>query len=291
VADEVWCLENLDGPGPKFFQDFGKKVPPAQWSSGATKQGVYSMTPDGEVLGAHFGRHDKERTIALLTEALKKWNETTVGKGLQPQPIPRRAKSLWADGVPVRAGGIAGANAALILQVNSRDLPRADGKFAGPGEYRTAWNQNWLDFTAEEVAGFLPKGGVRTEVPAALFRRIARDMLVDNVRGQTGSWPDSAIRKAVLTSEPVSTQGDLLTLRLEGEFRGQEESRSYECKLHGKAIYNTRTKKFTLFELVAAGVRTGGVGYANFRTSGEGASALGISFIIEGQYDPSEAKE
>jgi hypothetical protein len=285
VADEVWGLEHLDAPGPKFFQAFGKKLPPEQWPPGSTKQGVYSMTPDGEVLGAHFGRHGKEQTIALLTEALKTWNEIAAKKGLNPRPIPGRAK--WAaQGVPHRAGGMAGANAALTLQVNSRDLPRADGKFAGPGEYRTAWNQNWLDFTAQETAGFLPKDGAKTPVPAALFGRIARDMLVDNVRGQTGSWPDSAIREAVLTTEPVTTQGDLLTLRFEGEFRGEEPGRSYACKLHGKAVYNIRTQKFTLFELAAAGTRTGGVGQANFRTHGEGASALGISFIIAGQYDP-----
>ena len=282
----MWGLEHLDAPGPKFFQAFGKRLPPAQWPDGSTKQGVYSMTADGEVLGAHFGRHGKEQTVALLTEALKTWNELAAKKGLKPQAIPGRAKSRFAaHGVPARAGGTAGANAVLTLQVNSRDLPRADGKFAGPPEYRTAWNQNWLDFTAPEAAGFLPKDGARTHVPAALFGRIAREMLVDNVRGQTGSWPDAAIRKAVLTTETVSTQGDLMTLRFEGEFHGEEPGRSFACKLHGKAVYNTRTQRFTLFELAAAGTRTGGVGQANFRTHGEGASALGISFIIAGQYD------
>jgi hypothetical protein len=284
VADEVWCLEHLEDKGPRFFQAFGKKVPKDRWYAEGTKQGVYSMTADGEYLGAHPGRHDKEQTIALLTDALERWEKVVKEKGLQPQPIPRRAGRLWdRTGVVPRAGGIAGAGAAMILQVNSRDLPRADGRYAGPGEYRTAWNQNWLDFTPEEIAGFLPKNGARTEVPPSLFRRMAREALIDNVRGQAGSWGESAIRKAMLTTEPVSTQGDLQTVRFEGEFRAEEPRKSYDGKLRGKAVYDARKKAFTSFELVAVGVRTGGTGLANFRTEGEGDSGLGVSFILEGQ--------
>jgi hypothetical protein len=285
VADEVWCLEHLDGPGPRFFQDFGKKVPRDHWYAEGTKQGVYAMTADGDYLGAHPGRHSKEQTIALLSGALERWEKLAKEKGLHPQPIPRRSKRTWeGEGVAARAGGNAGANAALILQVNSRDLPRADGKFAGPGEYRNAWNQNWLDFTPEQLAGFLPKNGARTEVPAALFHRLACAALIDNVRGQTGTWPETAVRKAVFKAEPVSTEGDVQTIRFEGEFRAEETSRSYDGKLHGRAVYDAKKKAFTLFELVAVGVRTGGTGAANFRTAGEGDSGLGVSFILEGQY-------
>lgn len=284
VADEVWGLEHLDGAGPKFFQDFGKRVPLDKWFTAGTKQGVYAMAPDGEYLGAHPARHNKEQTVELLTRSLERWEQIVKEKGLHPQPIPRLAKRLWeGEGVASRAGGSLGAGAALILQVNSRDLPRAD-KFTGPLEYRKAWNQHWLDFTAQDVAGFLPKNGAKTEVPSALFRRLAREALIDNVRGQAGSWPEASIQKATLTTEPVSTQGDAMTIRFEGVFRAVEPSKSYDGKLYGRAVYDTRKKVFTLFELAAAGVRTGGTGQANFRTVGEGDTALGVSFILEGQY-------
>jgi hypothetical protein len=292
VADEVWGLEHLGGPGPQFFREYGKKVPPDQWIPGSTKQGIYSMTADGDYLGAHFARHSKEETIALLTQALERWGQIVREKGLEPRPIPRRAKRLWeGEGVTARAGGSAGAGAALILQVNSRDLPRADGKFAGPGEYRNAWNQNWLDFTPQEMAGFLPKNGTRTEVPSALFHRMAREALIDNVRGQTAAWPEAAIRKATLTTEPVSTEGDSSTIRFEGEFRAEEPGRSFDGKLRGNAVYDTRKNRFSFFELVAVGVRTGGTGHANFRTVGEGDSALGVSFILERQGESAEEKK
>jgi len=292
VADEVWGLEHLDGPGPKFFQEFGKKVPRDQWWIGATKQGVYSMTPDGEYLGAHSGRHSKEQTMALLSGALERWEKMAKEKGFQPQPIPRRGKRVWeGEGVTARAGGVRGGGAALILQVNSRDLPKADGKFAGPGEYRNYWNQNWMDFSSEEVAAFLPRNGARTEVPSGLFRRLACTSLIDNVRGQAGGWPETAVRKATLMTEPVSTQGDAWTVRFDGEFRAEEPGRSYDGKLQGRAVYDTKKKAFTLFELVAVGIRTGGTGQANFRTVGEGDSALGISFILEGQYETPKTKD
>jgi hypothetical protein len=287
VADEVWGLEHLDGKGPRFFQEYGKKVPSDKWFLAGTKQGVYSMTADGDYLSAHPARHSKEQTVEMLTRALERWEKIVKEKGLQPQPIPRRAKRLWeGEGVASRAGGNVGGRAALILQVNSRDLPRADGKFAGPGEYRNAWNQNWLDFTAQDVAGFLPKDGKRTEVPSALFHRLACNALIDNVRGQTGTWSEESIRKASFVVEPVSTQGDAQTIRFEGEFRAQLPDRSFDGKLRGRAVYDARKNAFTLFELVAVGVRTGGTGHANFRTVGEGDSGLGVSFILEGQYDP-----
>jgi hypothetical protein len=286
VADEVWGLEHLDGKGPKFFQEFGKKVPLDQWFVAGTKQGIYSMTADGDYLGAHAARHNKEQTISMLSAALEQWEKTVKEKGLQPQPIPRRAGKLWErEGVASRAGGSIGAGASLILQVNSRDLPRADGKFAGPGEYKTAWNQNWLDFSGQDAAGFLPKNGARTEVPAALFRRLARESLIDNVRGQAGGWPETAVRKAALWTEPISTKGDQTTVRFDGEFRAELPDRSYDGKLRGKAVYDARKNAFIFFELLAVGVRTGGTGSANFRTVGEGDSGLGVSFILEGQYD------
>ncbi len=290
VADEVWGLEHLDGKGPKFFQEYGKKVPLDQWFVAGTKQGVYSMTADGDYLGAHAARHNKEQTITMLTRSLERWEQIVKEKGLQPKPIPRAGRLWEREGVASRAGGNAGASAALILQVNSRDLPRADGKFAGPPEYRNAWNQHWLDFTAADIAGFLPKNGARSEVPAPLFRRLAREALIDNVRGQTGGWPETAVRKASLWTEPVSAEGDLATVRFDGEFRAEMPDRSYDGKLRGKAVYDAKKKAFTFFELVAVGVRTGGTGHANFRTVGEGDTGLGVSFILEGQYGGGSAR-
>jgi hypothetical protein len=284
VADEVWSLEHSGDASSKFFMEYGKKVPPDQWPAG-TKQGVYCMTPEGDNLAAHFARHNREQTIALLKAALQKWDAIVAQRGLQPQPIPKRSNGLWnQEGVARRAGGTGGSRPGLVLQVNSRDLPREDGEFAGPPEYRKAWNQQWLEFSPEDAAGFLPRGAAATVVPEALFRRMARETLIDNVRGQAATWTEAGIKKAALVTQEISSTPETQVMRFEGEFAAEEGGRTYAGKLYGRATYDRKANRFVLFELVSAGVRSGGTGSANFRMAGEGPTALGVSFIIEGQY-------
>jgi hypothetical protein len=288
VADEVWSLEHSGDASSKFFMEYGKKVPPDQWPAATTKQGVYCMTPQGDYLAAHFARHNREQTIALLKSALQKWDTVVAERRFRPQPIPKRANGLWnQEGVARRAGGTGASRPGLVLQVNSRDLPREDGEFAGPPEYRKAWNQQWLEFTSEEAAAFLPRGRGATSVPEALFRRMARETLIDNVRGQAATWTEAGIKKASLLTEEISSTPATQMIRFEGEFAAEEGGRTYTGKLYGQATYDRKANRFVLFELVSAGVRTGGTGSANFRMAGEGPTALGVSFMIEGQYESS----
>jgi hypothetical protein len=288
VADEVWLLDHQDTPGAKFFRDYTKHVPAELGFAPTTKQGVYAMTPDGEYLGGHFGRHSRADTLAMLKESLLKWNELAQKKALKPKPIPGRAPNrTWGvDGLPSSAGGQAGAKAGLILQVYTRDLPGASEKTPGIGEYKDFWNENWIDFSPDELLGFVPKGGAKGAVPDALIRRMGRECLIDNVRGQVASWAEGEIKKASLQTEVVSAKEGLLTLRFQGEFTAEAGPRGYDCTLHGKAVFDSRARQFRLFELVAAGIRKGPTN--NFRLPGEPASPQGVAFIIEGQYDTKE---
>ena len=285
VADEVWLLDHLDTPGAKFFREYVKRVPPQLGFGSTTKQGVYVMTPDGDFLGGHFARHGKSETLALLKESLGRWNEIVREKGLKPKPIPVvPTNHTWgAEGLPYSAGGKDGPKGALILQVYSRDLPGPVEKPAAGGVYQNAWNENWIDFTAQEMAGFLPKGGPKGEVPEPLFRRMARACLIDNVRGQTAQWEEAQIRKASLTSEVVSAKDGLTTVRLHGEFAAEAGPRGYSGTLHGRAVFDTKAGRFKTFELVATGIRKGGTS-ANFRGN-DPPSTIGHAFVIEGQYD------
>jgi hypothetical protein len=264
VADEVFTLEHVDSPGSRLFLKHGRQLPPEKWNPGGTKQGVYCMTPDGDPLAAHPARHDKETTIALLNQALAKWRE----KGLSPKPIPKAipfAEALAKPGV-------------FALKVNTRDLPLG-GAHPGLGGYSKAWNQNWIELTSGEAVAFLPPSTGRSEVPDTLVRKLFREALIDNVRGQSGPWSEASVSTARLSRETVGTAGTLVTVRLEGEFAAREPSRSFQAKLYGKAVYDTGAKRFTSFELVAAGVRTGGAG-ADFRAD-EDPSALGVCLSIE----------
>lgn len=289
-ADEVWQLDHLDDEGSKFFREFFKKVPTAVWTGGreTTKQGTYIMTSEGDFLAGHFGRCNEAQTLALMKAALKKWNEIVAQRGLKPKPVPARngAKTWDLGGVAAKAGGKLGEQAALILQVNSRDLPGSTVN----KEYAYAWNQTWLELNADEARSFLPKDGGKGSVPESVLRKLARDSLVDNVRGQTDRWSDEQIKKLSLSTETVSVKGPLVTLRMAGEFDLDAGARGYTGKLHGQAVFDTAANMFRRFELSACGMRRGATRF-NFRFQ-EGPSPLGLCFTIEGQYDqplPAEA--
>lgn len=280
VGDEVWFLDNSDTPGSRLWKTFVKSAAGKVDFGGTTKQGVYAMTPDGEFLAGHFARHEKGDTLKLLRDAWKRWNEIAAKNNWKAQPIPPKpANRTWGpDGLARNAGGGAGAKAALILQVVVRDLPFKGERQPGPAAYKGAFNQTWLDLTAGEVQDLLPKGGARTAVPEALFRRLARDSLLDFVRGQTEPWPDAAIKTAKLFVEPAPGG-----LRYTGEFKAEEGGRGFDAKLHGKAVWDPGASRFRMFELLAVGTRRGST-RLNFRFQ-EPPSPLGVALFIEDQYD------
>jgi len=288
VADEVWTLDHIDSPGGRFFKEYVGNAAGSIPFGSSTKQGVYVMTPDGEYLGGHFARHGKAETIALLKEALQKWNEMVAKKALKPKPIPpRQVTRTWGqEGLVATAGGDAGRKSALLLEVFVRDLPYKGERQPGPAQYRGWVNQTWMDFTSEEALALLPKNGAKTPIPDALVRKFAREALFDFVRGQSGGWADAAIRKLALTVEPAGGKDGAAVLRYQGEFEFGDASRGYDGKLYGTAVVDPRTGRFKMFELAAAGMRRGRT--ENFRGN-DPPSPLGIAFVIEGQYEKSSA--
>jgi hypothetical protein len=285
VGDEVWLLDNQESPGGKLFKEYVRNAAGKVGFGATTKQGVYAMTPDGEFLAGHFAAHNKAATMQLLRDALKLWNETAAKKNLKAKPIPVKLQNrTWTNGLERTAGGDVGAKAGLILQVLVRDLPFKGEEKPGPAAYQGAYNQTWVDLSVQEMQDLLPKGGAKSVVPEALFRKIARESLLDFVRGQTDPWPDGAIRKAVLTVEPIGNGA----VRYQGEFQAQEGRRSFDAKLHGKAVFDSGAGRFRSFELVAAGMRSGSTA-TNFRFQ-EPPSPLGVAFIIEDQYDKTKPK-
>jgi hypothetical protein len=138
--------------------------------------------------------------------------------------------------------------------------------------------------------------GQKRDVPAVLAQRIARTVLVDNVRGQTLAYGEADVQKARLTSEVLGVQGDVVTLRLEGETRTAGESswsrrrdgeanvsttqkRGQEMRLLGKATYDRKAQRFTAFEMVAVGTRFGSTQY-NGRRDDLDPNPIGSAFTL-----------
>ena len=299
MADEVWFLQNGQGPGGKLFLEFGKQVPAAEWHTDGTgtKQGVYALTADGSYLGAKFVGTNKDDVLKLLRGALEKWNGIVREKNLKPKPIPQRdSKVAFPPRDPAKVTNGMPTDPWLLLQVNQRDLPRP-GEGATPVHFEAkfarewwknwtqwAWNQNWAALTKDEALALVPRNGPKVEVPEKVVHKLTREYLVDNVRGQRPGWSQKGIQKALLSSEVLKSSGDLATLRLEGAFKAEEDGAGYDCKLYGQAVFSLSQQKFVRFELVATGMRWG-TGTFNFRKDDAAPAPMGVSFIIENQYD------
>jgi hypothetical protein len=286
VADEVHRLQRGQDAECNLFQKVaeqghygGRKYPTD------TRQGTYTATPSG-ILLASVNTNDPRRMEQMLKSALEKWKtipreERILKESPENQPTNRTERFYPQGG--------------LVLKVISRDLPRENVK----ADWRAnAWNQDFAWFKKEEARQFLPEQPKRNEtytVPASFVQRLARSHFVDNVRGQTSSYPENAVEKAVMNATVQRVQGQVVTLKLQGEtrtvlkgtwpVRGYEDmtkptpqERGMELSLLGSAKYDLKLERFVEFELLAVGKRWGGTQY-NGR--GDDLASAPIGFVMQ----------
>ena len=227
-----------------------------------------------------------------LRQAIAKWEKLEAEKRPLAEQPPLVAANLDRADRHYPAGG-------LVLRVHTRDLPREE-----PQEDRWAnsWNQDYAWFKKEEARQWLPEtmeSGKSHEVPGLLVERLVRMHFLDNVRGQTTHFPVSAVKQAQLTSRVESVEGDVVTLRLEGQTRAEEEGRwslggrrrggdqrepqkrGMDLKLLGHAKFDRSSGRFTTFELVAIGQRWGATRY-NVRSRDLEPSPYGVLVTLAG---------
>ncbi len=284
VVAEVWTLATGKSPASEWFHKAGGPT------AGGAAHGLYCFTPDAKGLGFVFISRPKEPCLKLLQDALKKW-------AVAPKPLPAvKSKETWPE---------LAAKPGLLLIAHSRDLPRGAVQHPGKSpEEQGAWNHLFLALDEKEMAGFLPQGGPKAEVPVELVKKIAKRHLGDFARGNNGGFrtPD-AFKKVSLVTETVSIKEPLVTVKLTGDISLEEGSEKYDAKTHGtqlaitgdhridqeglygfdgkfygKAVYNTAAKRFVHFELVAVGTRKGLRDKDDYQPA-----PIGYTFTIEGQ--------
>jgi hypothetical protein len=288
AADEVFRLQGGKDPECRLFQKFAE-LGHYGGTPGTTRQGTYATTPSGVFLGS-INSNDPARVAEMLRKALAKWK--TVSREARLQPTDPE-KQLADINRPERFYPEDG----LVLYVTSRDLPRPVGaqppgkdfrKISGLGGVNEqAWNQDYAWFTKSEAKQFLslkPRVGQKQDVPLPVIHRIACAHLVDNVRGQTAPFDESQVKKARLTAEVTAVDGDIVSLRLEGETLTADDGarkRGLAMRLLGKATYDMKNELFVKFEMVAVGSRWGGT-QNNFRRGDLGEEPIGLLFTLAG---------
>jgi hypothetical protein len=115
-----------------------------------------------------------------------------------------------------------------------------------------------------------------------LLHRIACAHLIDNVRGQTSPFQENQVKKARLYTEVTKVEGDVVSLRLEGETRTEMEGRrehGLDMRLLGNATFDLAQGRFLTFELVAFGSRWGST-QLNGRRGDTDLAPIGILFTL-----------
>jgi hypothetical protein len=283
AADEVYRMQNLEtgtDPECRLFQKFAE-LGHYGGRPGTTRQGTYAATPSGLLL-ASINSNDPRRIEDMMQRALAKWQTLTKGQRLlQSDPTKETAEIKRPERFYPEDG--------LVLYVTSRDLPRAMQKPqpVKPDWRDTAWNQDYAWFTKGEARKFLPESprvGSKQELPRPVVYRFACAHLVDNVRGQTSPFEEKQVKKARLTAEVMAVDGKVVTLRLEGETKTEDDSirkHGLDVLLLGKATYDLGTERFLKFEMVAIGNRWGGT-QNNSRRGDLDEAPIGIVFTLAG---------
>ena len=233
------------------------------------------MTPDGEYLSGVFAGRLKEHAKRVLEEGWDRWRVLAQRRGYRPKKLPREPFDV-ALGDLIQPGG-------LKLEVAVRDLPRGDDSKPGHMEWhRHAYNLNWLDLTMDEAEEFVTASDQKQRVPSAVLEKLALRTLKDSVRGQCKNWEQGALREGELFSECIKREPHSLTMRLTGFANLEQSGRAYSCRLHGLATYHSEHKRFTNFEIVAVGQRSG-TAKANFRQDDPGPAPMGVALVMHGQ--------
>jgi hypothetical protein len=257
-----------------------------------TRQGIYAFAPSGRFL-ASINTRSAAAVHKMLDRALRAWQElpeaeraaSDVQLGAETAARIKRLERWYPqDG--------------LVLRAISRDLPRS-GPDSRPADWRRdAWNIDFAWFRKDEARRFVPEAriGATAELPAALCSRFLRCHLIDNVRGQTSSFPPDALRRAALRTRVTAIEGDVLVLRIEGEAelekRGSWSIRGFSQPepgqelgfsgtLLGAARWDQRRECFAHFELLAVGTRWGATQF-NGRGDDLGHAPVGFHFALAG---------
>lgn len=286
VADEVymlypedkWNLDRIkDTPAHKFFKRFGESMPAGDWNHPGTKQGLYMIGPEGEYLEGKFAASGLPTDIkARMQRALVRWRALRKQKRYANKPVPAVVTTL-----PARVD-----NKEFVLRVHSRDLPRGDEKSglrfdarrhakAGWMEFtKWAWNENWQ--AVDGWRALVPEKGEPQAVDAKLVRRLASEMLIDNVRGQAGKWPADALKKVELTMQCGPSAKGRMTIMYRGEVDLNDGERRIRAKLYGEGLYDPKKRDLARFELVALGTRKGAHRF-NQRSRDPGPAPIGFA--------------
>jgi len=253
-----------------LFRKFAKQRTIKKGNRGGA-QGHYAVAPSGELLAASSSANPQV-LVEMMKQGLAKWAELPRERRLLPKAPDPKVAEKW------RGKERLFPEDGLVLRVVARDQTRERWPDA---------NLDYAWFRKDEARAFLPtdpKPGDQHEVPRQLIQRLACFHLIDNVHALNYTFfSKESVEKARLATTVVGVDGDLVSLRFEGQTRAVIQSKKigYAPKLLGRATYNLKDQRFASLELVAVGLRWG-LGSCNQRHN-PNPELMGIVLTIAGE--------
>jgi hypothetical protein len=287
VTGDDWYQRRRQDDEGEFFRNMASQGP-RKGAGGSTRQGIYTLTADGDLLEFKNAGQDVDATREQLERALKKW------KALPPAKTKPGAVTVPEHGkVDANYSRTPPANG-LIVKVFARILDVKDGGFCrgtceSAGGMKAARDFLWL--TADDVSAMIPtknETGFQYAVPSSVARRIARFHFVDNTQGEPSFWKKADVRKLDLTFTVSAATAEAITLRLDGAILlSNGKDRGYDARLGGTLRYNLKAKVFDRFDVAAVGDHWGD---DTVTSSGSrpGKTPFGVAFSLADPKRPSD---
>jgi hypothetical protein len=274
VTIDDWYQRRRQDDEGRFFIKVANQGP-RKGEGGATRQGIYCLTADGELLAFKNAGQSAEATRDQLRSALDTFRKLPANRrqpgaiDVAPPGPPDRnyTRTPPEGGLIVRVHG-------RILDKNDVGVTKATCDFTGGDKA----SRDFLWLTANEVRAM--GGGT---VPKSVVTRLARFHLIDNTRGEPDFWKPEEVRDAELTLTVTSSTPARVEMSLAGRVLMADAAdaltsqRGYECDLTGRLTYDVAARTFTRFDVAALGHHWGA---STFTRKGvrPGRSLYGVAF-------------
>ncbi len=291
VCTDDWYTRRRKDYEGDFFRKVADQSPQKDLN-GATRQGIYVFTADGDLLGYRNNGGDAEVMKKVFADAKAKFDKLPAARrkpgGVSVpaagKPDPNYHRVLPEDGLVLKVN-------ARILQSKAEMLVKGTCDFTG-GD---GASRDYCWITADEKKALVPpraEVGFCYELPAKIAERLARFHLIDNTRGEPEFWTKEQVRTNRITLAVTVVADDAIELRLDGEVLlstdadAAKAKRGFEPKVRGLLRYIPSRKVFDQFDIAAVGDHWGESTYTP--GSRPGRKPLGMSF---GLADPTKRSE
>jgi hypothetical protein len=294
VAGDDWYQRRRQDAEGEFFRKVADQGP-RKGQGGSTRQGIYCLTADGELLIYKNAGHDAGVMRDVLRRGLTEWRKLPAARRQAGAvKIEELAKT---DPRYVRTPPKGG----LVLRVFSRLLDRdkegayRDADCGGKPGDAVAMDHMWI--TQEEIrslAAIAGRGVSETpaSMPAGIAERLLRFHLIDNTRGEPPLWRRDEVRRSKLMLTAEGKERETI-LRLEGtallatSADDTKADRGYDVRLNGEIRLDASSGRVTRFNLVAVGDHWGEGTYT--RGARPGRSPLGVALELADGRQPGDS--